>query len=69
MKKVDFCECNFVLGTDKVKEELEKSGEFKVEVHGCLGHCGDCCETQFALVDGDFVSANTSEELIEEIKK
>ena len=42
MKKVDICECNFVLGTEKVKDELEKSNDFEVEVHGCLGHCGEC---------------------------
>ena len=50
MKKVDICESNFALGTDKVVEELEKSQEFEVEVHGCLGHCGECCETLFVLL-------------------
>ena len=29
MKKVDICESNFALGTDKVVEELEKSQEFE----------------------------------------
>lgn len=69
MKKVDICECNFVLGTDKVKDELEKSSDFEVEVHGCLGHCGECHETPFVLLDGELVSADSSENLIEEIKK
>lgn len=69
MKKIDICEGNFVLGTDKVKEELDKTGEFEVEVHGCLGYCGECCETPFALIDGEFVSSDSVEGLIEEIKK
>ena len=69
MKKVDICECNFVLGTEKVKDELEKSNDFEVEVHGCLGHCGECCESPFVLLDGEFVSSDSAENLIEEIKK
>ncbi len=69
MKKIDICECNFVLGTDKVKEEFEKSSDYEVEVQGCLGYCGECCETPFVLLDGEFVSADSAETLITEIKK
>lgn len=69
MKKIDICESNFALGTDSVKDELEKTGDFEVEVHGCLGHCGECFETPFVLLDGEFVSADSAEKLIEEIKK
>ncbi|AID44506.1 hypothetical protein SFBM_0560 [Candidatus Arthromitus sp. SFB-mouse-Japan] len=67
MKKVDICESNFALGTDKVVEELEKSQEFEVEVHGCLGHCGECCETLFVLLDGEMISADSPEKLLDEI--
>lgn len=69
MKKVDICECNLALGTEKVKDNLEKSGDYEVEVHGCLGHCGECFETPFVLLDGEFVSAESDEKLLEEIKK
>lgn len=69
MKKVDFCESNFALGTEKIKETLEKDGNFEVNVHGCLGYCGECFEGPFALVDGELVTADTPEELLEKIKK
>lgn len=67
MKKIDVCENNFALGTDKVVEELEKSNEFEIEVHGCLGYCGECCESLFVLLDGEMIQAETAEELLEEI--
>ena len=67
MKKVDICESNFALGTDKVVEELEKSQEFEVEVHGCLGHCGECCKTLFVLLDGEMISVDSPEKLLDEI--
>ncbi len=69
MKKVDICESNFALGTDKVKDELEKSSGYEVEVHGCLGRCGECFETPFVLLDGDFVSADSCDELLNKVKK
>lgn len=69
MKKVDFCESNFALGTDKIKETLEKDGSVEVNVHGCLGYCGECFEGPFALVDGELVSAETPEDLLDKIKK
>ncbi|BAK81025.1 DUF1450 domain-containing protein [Candidatus Arthromitus sp. SFB-rat-Yit] len=67
MKKIDICESNFALGTDKVVEELEKSNEFEVEVHGCLGYCGECCESLFVLLDGKMIAADSPEKLLEEI--
>ena len=69
MKKIDICENNFALGTDKVKDELEKLGDFEVEAHGCLGYCGECFELPYVLLDGELVSADTPEELIEKLKK
>ncbi len=69
MKKIDVCESNFALGTDKVIEELEKTGEFEIEVHGCLGYCGECCESLYVLLDGEMIQADTPEKLLEEIYK
>lgn len=67
IKKIYICESNLVLGTDQVKEKLEQSGEFDIEVEGCLGHCGECCEQMYVLLDGEFVSADSAEELLDEI--
>lgn len=69
IKKIYICESNLALGTEEVKEKLEKSGEFDVNVEGCLGYCGECCEQLYVLLDGEFISGETAEELLEEINK
>lgn len=67
---VDFCQVNFSLGTDKVRDALLEDPDLDIEVmdYGCLGNCGQCFQMPFALVEGDIVAADTPEELLAKIK-
>lgn len=68
---VEFCASNTASYTQEVMEALESDPDFDGDVveYGCLGYCGDCYMVPFALVNGDFVSASTPEELLEKIKE
>jgi uncharacterized protein YuzB (UPF0349 family) len=66
MAKIKFCENNFALGTDDVVERL-KEDKVAVEVEPCLGYCGECAEKPFALVDDDYIEADSQEELYDKI--
>lgn len=48
-------------------EILEKDYDLDVIEYGCLGYCGKCAETLFALVNGEVVTADTPDELVENI--
>ncbi|MFM1653673.1 YuzB family protein [Brevibacillus sp. B_LB10_24] len=67
---VEFCASNASSYTQSVIEALEQDPDLDVDVveYGCLGHCGECYMGPYALVNGDFVSAATAEELLEKIK-
>ncbi|KSU87622.1 hypothetical protein AS180_12385 [Priestia veravalensis] len=45
-------------------EELEKDPNLDIVEYGCLGYCGKCARSPFALVNGDVVAADTPEELV-----
>ncbi|MBO8163389.1 MAG: DUF1450 domain-containing protein [Brevibacillus sp.] len=68
---VEFCASNVSSYTKEVMEWLENDPELDVDVleYGCLGHCGECYMFPFALVNGDFVQAETPQELFDKIKK
>ncbi|MFT9497277.1 DUF1450 domain-containing protein [Anaerosolibacter sp.] len=68
MAEVKFCENNFGHGTDVIAEKLTNEG-INVEVEPCLGYCGDCAVGPFALVDDEFIQADSPEELYEKIKE
>ena len=65
---VKFCENNLSHGTDDVMERLKSEMDnITVEVEPCLGHCGECAEGPFALVNDVFIQADTPEDLYDEI--
>jgi uncharacterized protein YuzB (UPF0349 family) len=66
MADIKFCENNFVHGTDDVISRL-KDDKIETKVEPCLGYCGDCAEKPFALVDDEYVDADTPEELYDKI--
>lgn len=71
MADIRFCENNFSHpGVEDLVDKLE--GEFRdhtIEVEPCLGYCGDCANSPYALVDDEMVGAETADELYENIKK
>ncbi|WP_442603350.1 YuzB family protein [Paenibacillus sp. KN14-4R] len=64
---IEFCASNMHHGTDKVMKKLEENPDYDVLEYGCLGNCGGCYLSPYALVNGETVVAATADELYEEI--
>ena len=68
MKEIKFCENNFGYETENVVNKLKETlKDTKVEVSPCLGHCGECANGPFALINDTFISADTAETLYNKI--
>lgn len=67
MALILFCENNFSQGTEEVVNKL-RDEDYDVEVESCLGFCGDCAVGPYALVDDEFIQADTPDDLYEMIK-
>lgn len=68
MSEIKFCENNFSHGTDEIAERIENEfDDVAVLIEPCLGHCGECAVGPFALVNDEFIQADSSEELYEKI--
>lgn len=64
---IEFCISNLASGSQKALEILEKDYDLDVIEYGCLGYCGKCADTLFALVNGEIVTGSTPDELVENI--
>jgi uncharacterized protein YuzB (UPF0349 family) len=64
---IEFCISNLASGAQKAFEQLEKDPDLDVIEYGCLGYCGKCASTFYALVNGEVVTGDTPEELVENI--
>ncbi|TWI60111.1 YuzB family protein [Halalkalibacter nanhaiisediminis] len=64
---IEFCLSNLASGSQKAMEELEKDPNLDIIEYGCLNSCGNCAIELFALVNGEYVSGETSAELVENI--
>lgn len=62
---IEFCASN--MSTEVIMAKLEANPDYDVIEYGCLGHCGECYMFPYALVDGEFIDAETPEELYEKI--
>ncbi|MCD9023943.1 YuzB family protein [Cohnella silvisoli] len=63
MHIVEFCVSNMHHGTDRVMKKLEELPHIEVIEYGCLGNCGECFLSPYALVNGESVVAETADEL------
>lgn len=63
MHIVEFCLSNSYHGTEEYKSKLELLPDVEVIEYGCLGNCGECYLSPYALVNGETVVAATAEEL------
>ncbi len=66
MADIKFCENNFAQGTEEVISRLQEE-KIEAEVEPCLGYCGECAEKPFALVNDEYVEAESPEELYDKI--
>ncbi len=64
---IEFCSSNLASGSQKALEILEKDSDLDVIEYGCLGYCGKCFETLFALVNGEVITADEPDELVKSI--
>lgn len=64
---IEFCMSNLAGGSQKAFEILDKDPNLDVIDYPCLSHCGPCYEHLYALVNGEFVSGETADELVENI--
>ncbi|WNF36351.1 YuzB family protein [Bacillaceae bacterium IKA-2] len=64
---IEFCATNLASGTQKALETLEKDPDLDVIEYGCLSFCGKCAASPFALVNGEVVIGETSDDLVKKI--
>ncbi|MBB5173551.1 YuzB family protein [Texcoconibacillus texcoconensis] len=64
---IEFCISNLASGTQRAKERLEKDPNLDVIEYGCLSFCGQCAASKYALVNGEMVSGETNDELVDHI--
>ncbi|MBN2982846.1 MULTISPECIES: YuzB family protein [Cohnella] len=67
MHIVEFCVTNMHHGTDRVLRKLEQLPDVETVEYGCLGNCGECYLSPYALVNGTAVFAETADELYDRI--
>lgn len=65
MHIVEFCVSNMHHGTDEVMRRLEELPDVETIEYGCLGNCGECYLSPYALVNGESVVAETADQLYE----
>lgn len=64
---IEFCISNLANGSQRALEKLEKDPNLDIIEYGCLGYCGKCAQTLFALVNGEMVTGNSPDALVENI--
>lgn len=66
---IEFCVNNLTPEVDAVKAELEQDPDIDVMEYSCLGNCTECYVRPYALVDGEFVAADSGPELLKAIRE
>jgi uncharacterized protein YuzB (UPF0349 family) len=64
---IEFCIKNLADGAQKALEQLERDPNIDVLEYGCLGYCGKCALSLFALVEGEVITGETPDELVNNI--
>ena len=64
---IEFCISNLASGAQKAREKLERDSNLDIIEYGCLGYCGKCTHSLYALVNGEVVTGETAEQLVDNI--
>ncbi|MFC7439708.1 DUF1450 domain-containing protein [Laceyella putida] len=64
---VEFCINNLTPDVLEIKNKLEQDPGIDVLEYGCLGNCGICAQGPYAMVNGEVITANSGEELLQKI--
>ncbi|WP_338469596.1 DUF1450 domain-containing protein [Niallia sp. XMNu-256] len=62
-----FCEINLENGARPARETLEQDSNLDVIGYGCLKRCRKCDRKLYAVVDGNIVEAESSQDLVQNI--
>lgn len=66
---IEFCISNLASGSQKALEKLERDPNLDIIEYGCLSYCGKCASSLYALVEGEVVTGETPDELVDNIYK
>ena len=66
---IEFCISNLAEGAQRAREVLERDSNLDIIEYGCLGYCGKCARQLFALVNGEIVTGETPDKLVDNIYK
>ncbi len=64
---IEFCISNLANGAQQALEILQKDPNLDIIEYGCLGYCGKCAASLYALVNGEVVTGNSPDELVERV--
>jgi uncharacterized protein YuzB (UPF0349 family) len=64
---IEFCISNLASGAQEALEIVERDPNLDVIEYGCLGYCGKCAQSHYALVNGEVVTGDTPQELVDNI--
>lgn len=64
---IEFCISNLAQGAQAALEKLEKDPNLDIIEYGCLSYCGKCGHSLYALVNGEVVTGDDPDELVEKI--
>lgn len=64
---IEFCISNLANGSQAALEILEKDPNLDIIEYGCLSYCGKCYNSLYALVNGEIVTGDNPEGLVENI--
>ncbi|WP_019243784.1 MULTISPECIES: YuzB family protein [Bacillus] len=64
---IEFCVSNVASGSYPALEKLQKDPNLDIVEYGCLSYCGKCGHYMFALVNGEMVTGEDADELVENI--
>ena len=68
--EIKFCENNFSNGTEEVVDKLKQNYKnIDINVESCLGYCGECASSPYALVDDELILADSPDKLYNDIVK
>jgi uncharacterized protein YuzB (UPF0349 family) len=64
---IEFCISNLANGAQKALEKLQRDPNLDIIEYGCLGYCGKCALSLYALVNGEVVTGDSPEDLVDNI--
>jgi uncharacterized protein YuzB (UPF0349 family) len=65
--RIEFCVDNLASGSQAARAKLDQDPNLDSIEKGCLGYCGKCAASFYALVDGKPIQGDTPSKLVQNI--